>query len=127
MNKKSHKHTTTNQNYKCMRKSNTPISQNILTRRIYIYRGRISLLKSPITQLQSCPDHLNIAEFPVAKSLGLATNGVTLVKTVGRRSHLANVRRRITCTSSPHFLHLLWITLVIIHFIYIFFFWKLIG
>ena len=69
-----------------MRKSNTPISQNILTHRIYIYRGQISLLKSPISQLQSCPDHLNIAELPVAKSLGLAANGVTLVKTVGRRS-----------------------------------------
>lgn len=34
----------------------------------------------------ACPDHLNIAELPVAKSLGLAANGVTLVKTVGRRS-----------------------------------------
>lgn len=34
----------------------------------------------------ACPDHLNIAELPVAKSLGLATNGVTLVKTIGRRS-----------------------------------------
>nr|GEY71131.1 E3 ubiquitin-protein ligase Hakai [Tanacetum cinerariifolium] len=34
----------------------------------------------------ACPDHLNIAELPVAKSLGLAAYGVTLVKTVGRRS-----------------------------------------
>lgn len=33
----------------------------------------------------ACPDHLVLAELPVAKSLGSAS-GVTLVKTVGRRS-----------------------------------------
>ncbi|KAI3811825.1 hypothetical protein L1987_21557 [Smallanthus sonchifolius] len=33
----------------------------------------------------ACPDHLVLAELPVAKGLG-AANGVTLVKTVGRRS-----------------------------------------
>ncbi|XP_076938480.1 E3 ubiquitin-protein ligase HAKAI homolog [Bidens hawaiensis] len=42
-------------------------------------------LPSGETVTVACPDHLVLAELPVAKSLG-STNGVTLVKTVGRRS-----------------------------------------
>ena len=42
-------------------------------------------LPSGETVTVACPDHLILAELPVAKSLGSA-NGVTLVKTVGRRS-----------------------------------------
>ncbi|KAI7735242.1 hypothetical protein M8C21_028373 [Ambrosia artemisiifolia] len=42
-------------------------------------------LPSGETVTVACPDHLVLAELPVAKSLG-AANGVTLVKTVGRRS-----------------------------------------
>ncbi|KAK9057809.1 hypothetical protein SSX86_022647 [Deinandra increscens subsp. villosa] len=42
-------------------------------------------LPSGETVTVACPDHLVLAELPVAKSLGSAS-GVTLVKTVGRRS-----------------------------------------
>nr|XP_043609877.1 E3 ubiquitin-protein ligase HAKAI homolog [Erigeron canadensis]XP_043609878.1 E3 ubiquitin-protein ligase HAKAI homolog [Erigeron canadensis] len=42
-------------------------------------------LPSGETVTVACPDHLVLAELPVAKSLGY-TNGVTPVKTVGRRS-----------------------------------------
>ncbi|KAD3336196.1 hypothetical protein E3N88_31715 [Mikania micrantha] len=42
-------------------------------------------LPSGETVTVACPDHLVLAELPVAKSLG-AASGVTLVKTVGRRS-----------------------------------------
>ncbi|KAK1426972.1 hypothetical protein QVD17_15654 [Tagetes erecta] len=42
-------------------------------------------LPSGETVTVACPDHLVLAELPVAKSLG-AVSGVTLVKTVGRRS-----------------------------------------
>ncbi|KAL4587284.1 hypothetical protein LXL04_000152 [Taraxacum kok-saghyz] len=42
-------------------------------------------LASGETVTVACPDHLVLAELPVAKSLGSAS-GVTLVKTVGRRS-----------------------------------------
>lgn len=42
-------------------------------------------LPSGETVTVACPDHLVLAELPVAKSLGSA-NGVTLVKTLGRRS-----------------------------------------
>lgn len=43
-------------------------------------------LPSGETVTVACPDHLVLAELPVAKSLGSASSGVTLVKTVGRRS-----------------------------------------
>ncbi|KAJ9565415.1 hypothetical protein OSB04_001381 [Centaurea solstitialis] len=42
-------------------------------------------LPSGETVTVACPDHLVLAELPVAKSLGSAS-GVTLVKTIGRRS-----------------------------------------
>lgn len=42
-------------------------------------------LPSGETVTVACPDHLVLAELPVAKSLG-SVGGVTLVKTVGRRS-----------------------------------------
>lgn len=42
-------------------------------------------LPSGETVTVACPDHLVLAELPVAKGLASVT-GVTLVKTVGRRS-----------------------------------------
>ncbi|KAL8213681.1 hypothetical protein R6Q57_003130 [Mikania cordata] len=47
--------------------------------------GSGAKLPSGETVTVACPDHLVLAELPVAKSLG-AASGVTLVKTVGRRS-----------------------------------------
>ncbi|RRT69299.1 hypothetical protein B296_00037552, partial [Ensete ventricosum] len=34
----------------------------------------------------ACPDHLVIADLPVAKSLGAVTSSAAVVRTVGRRS-----------------------------------------